>query len=73
MTELEGEKKLMYNIIFGEKEEYDIPILEYIPLIDVDDFRTRIISNLELSGFEIVDDVLIMTKDRKSWILKIKR
>lgn len=73
MTELKGEKKLMYDLIFGEKNEYDIPIMEYIPLIDIDVFTSRVILNLELAGLEIIDDILILTKDRKSWILKIKR
>ena len=74
MSELIGEKKLMYDIIFGEKLEYEIPILEYISeMNDVDNFTSRVVENLITSGIKIKDDILVLTADKKVWILKIER
>jgi hypothetical protein len=71
---LSNEKKLMYDIIFNDKLEYEIPFLEYIcNMIDVDTFTNRIINNLNASGIKVKGDILILTKDKKVWILKIER
>ena len=74
MTELDGEKKLMYDIIFDKKLEYEIPILEYIcEMNDVDNFTSRVVENLTTSGIKIKEDILVLTKEKKVWILKIER
>lgn len=71
---LVGEKKLMYDIIFGDKNDYEIPILEYIgEMNDVDDFTSKVVSNLIASGVKIKEDILVLTVDKKVWILKIER
>ena len=74
MSDLTGENKLMYDIIFGKEKEYEIPIFEYIEeMNDVDNFTSRIVENLTTSGVKIKDDILVLTVDKKVWILKINR
>ena len=73
MIELIGEKKLMYEIIFDDKMEYEIPLLEYIDLTEINNFCENIMSNLIRAGIEVKEDVLILRKEKKVWKLKIKR
>jgi hypothetical protein len=74
MENLVGEKKLMYDIIFGENMDYEIPILEYIEeMNDIDDFTSKVVSNLIASGVKIKEDILVLTADKKVWVLKIER
>jgi len=74
MDNLEGEKKLMYDVIFGKKTDYEIPILEYIgEMNDIDNFTSKVVSNLIASGIKIKEDILVLTTDKKVWVLKIER
>jgi hypothetical protein len=74
MNNLVGEKKLMYDVIFGKKTDYEIPIIEYIrELNDIDDFTSKVVDNLITSGIKIKEDILVLTKDKKVWVLKVER
>lgn len=74
MNNLVGEKKLMYDVIFGKKTDYEIPIFEYIgEMNDVDNFTSKVVANLISSGIKIKEDILVLTKDKKVWILKVER
>lgn len=71
LTRLE---KLMSELIFNEKTEYEIPIMKYISEIhDIEDFTNNIVKNLEESGIDVTEQVLVLTKEKKMWILKINR
>jgi hypothetical protein len=68
------ENKLMYDLIFGTKKEYEINFLEYINSIkDLTSFIDRILSNLKKAGLKIKEDILILTENKNLWILKIEK
>ncbi len=65
------ENKLMYELIFGNKVEYEIQLMEYISDIkDVKPFMDKVLKNLKKSGIKIQEDVLILTEKKNIWILK---
>ena len=67
-------EKLMCDLIFNVKTDYEIEIMKYISEIqNVEEFTLGIVKNLEEAGVEVQDQVLILTKEKKSWILKINR
>lgn len=70
---LNDKDKLIYDIIFGTDTKYEIPFYEYIDLEEVDNFTDKIRENLLLSGIKIIEDNLILSEERNSWILKIER
>jgi hypothetical protein len=73
-TDLNKEQQLMYELIFDTKSEYEIFLMEYISEItNMESFTERTVSNLTQSGVKIKEQIFIMTKDKQSWILKIKR
>ncbi len=72
--ELTKEQQLMYDIIFEETEEYEIKVLEYInEIYEVEEFTNKILNILLDSGIKIREQVYVLTKEKKAWILKIKR
>ncbi len=74
LKKLIGEKKLIYDLIFGENDVYEIPIMEYIDEIELADlFRNKITTILNISGIKIKEDILVFVKDTKLWTLKIDR
>ena len=67
-------EKLMCELIFNEKSEYEIEIMKYITEIhNVEEFTNTIVENLDDAGVEVIEQVLVLTKEKKVWILKIKR
>ena len=71
LTDIE---KLMSYLIFNDKIEYEIEILKYITdMKDIETFTNNIINNLEIAGIETIEQVLVLTKEKKQWILKLKR
>jgi hypothetical protein len=72
--ELNKVEQLMHDLIFDKKVEYEIDLTEYISEItDAEEFTNEIVNNLIKSGIKIVEQVIILVKDKKTWILKIKR
>jgi hypothetical protein len=68
------ENKLMYDLIFGNKKEYEIKLLEYISNVkEINPFIEKILSNLKKSGLKIKEDILIITENKNLWILKIEK
>lgn len=73
-NELTKEQKLLYDIIFLNDEEYEIKLMEYLDEIYLlEDFTNKIVSNLLDSGIKVKEQIYVLTKEKKSWILKIKR
>ncbi len=73
-NELTKEQKLLYDLIFLNEEEYEIKLMEYMEEIYLlEDFTNKILSNLLDSGIKIKEQIYVLTKEKKSWILKIKR
>lgn len=67
-------EKLMCDLIFNDKTDYEIEIMKYISEIqNVEEFTLDVVKNLEEAGVEVQEQVLILTKDKKMWNLKIKR
>jgi hypothetical protein len=72
--ELNKVQSLLYNLIFENDTEYEIKLLDYIDeLYLLDDFTSKILSNLLDSGIKIKEQIYVLTKEKKTWILKIKR
>ena len=68
------EQNLMYDLIFGNKKEYEINFLEYIDNIkEINTFLERVLLNLDKAGLKIKDDILILTENKNIWILKIEK
>ena len=66
--------KLMHDLIFGKKIEYEIDLTKYISQIqDTESFTNEIVNNLITAGLIIDEQVIILIKGKKTWILKIKR
>ena len=71
MKDLNNENKLMYQLIFGEKNYNEISLFEYIDDIStVHKFTEKILSNSKKAGVIIKEDVLILTEDKNVWIIK---
>jgi hypothetical protein len=74
ITDLSKEHQLMYELIYGVKEENEINLLDYVTaIIEMEEFTARVVSNLKEAGIKIKEQLFIMTKDKQAWILKIKR
>ncbi len=68
------ENKLMYDLIFGNKKEYEIKLLEYISNVkEINPFMDKILINLKKAGIKIKEDILILTEKKNIWILKIEK
>jgi hypothetical protein len=69
-----SENKLMYDLIFGDKKEYEIKFLEYINNIkEINPFMDKILLNLKKSGIKIKEDIFILTENKNIWILKLEK
>lgn len=74
MVELTKEQQLLYDIIFSETVDFEIKILDYIEdSYLIENFTDKIMKCLLLSGIKVIEQVYILTKEKKSWVLKIKR
>jgi hypothetical protein len=72
--EMNKEQQLLFDLIFLNKKEYEIRLLEYINDIKhIEEFSEKITSILTQSGIKIKEQVFVLTKDKTAWILKIKR
>lgn len=64
----------MSELIFSKIIDYEIELMEYISEIyDVEMFTNDVIDDLYLAGIMVEEQVLVLTKEKKVWILKIKR
>lgn len=71
-NELTPEKKLMYNLIFDTKTEYEIDLFEYIHNIkDINPFTERVLDNLKKSGIRVREEFLVLTDEKNVWILRL--
>ena len=67
-------EKLMVELIFDNKNEYEISLLDYVTTFDeIEKFTSNIVNDLYKAGIEAEEQVLILTKEKKEWFLKIKR
>ncbi len=74
VEDLNDENKLMYELIFGTMNEYEINFLKYVNNItELTYFMEKILGNLKKAGIKIKEDVLILTKNKNLWILKIEK
>jgi hypothetical protein len=72
--EMSKEQQLIYDLIFLNKKEYEINLLEYINDIRyIEEFSGRMTSILMESGVKVKEQVFILTKEKTTWVLKIKR
>lgn len=72
--ELSKENKLMYELIFGDKNEYEIDLFEYIESIkDINPFTNKVLNNLKKSGIKIKEEFLFLSEEKNIWILKLKK
>jgi hypothetical protein len=68
------EQNLMYLLIFGDKSEYEIDIFKYIDnMKEINPFIEKTLTNLKKSGVKIIEDILILTENKNSWIIKIEK
>jgi tetrahydromethanopterin S-methyltransferase subunit H len=71
---LNDENKLMYELIFGTEKEYEINFSKYVQNItELPTFIDKVLMNLKKSGVKIKEDILILTKNKNLWILKIEK
>lgn len=74
LEDLSKEEKLLYDIIFSDKTNFEISYMDFISDIKlVKLFTDDIIEKLEESGIEIDEQAHILTSDQKIWALRIKR
>lgn len=66
--------QLLSDLIFGDQDEYEIRIFEYInEYSEVEKFIADTTYKISKSGVIIVEDVLILKNKKQCWIIKINR
>lgn len=71
---MKNKDDLLYDLIFGEKDEYEINVSDYLEeLYKYDRFIDEIKSILKKSKVSIIKERLELSENGPIWILKVKK
>lgn len=71
---MKNKDDLLYDLIFGQKEEYEINLSDYLEeLYKYDRFVDEVKSILKKSKVSIIKERLDLSENGPIWILKVKK